>query len=294
MEEPLTELAAYRRRKSEVPDEDLVRFTLAVRAGGSRWDDIAADCGVTARIDTDGVVSQTGAEVLFQATQYAVEELTGSHRYPPLTWPCSGCGQEITDRAAIGRPVHVELGHALGCARLACDQAADEERRREQLPRLILHSEPAVGPMQRHLLRECITDDCPRCGWHGYFHEYIATVNGDWAAVVCDNCFADLHPGITVAVRFFSARWPTDGEPVAVIRQRTRSDHEFPDIGQMMTWRLWWEHTPMLVDDVRGNCTEDIAEIDRESAEQIAAGLAARYWPPEAASLPWVTAVYPR
>ena len=41
----------------------------------------------------------------------------------------------------------------------------------------------------------------------------------------------------------------------------------------------------MLVDDQRGNCIEDITEIGREEAEQIAAGLAAWSWPPDAARL---------
>ena len=179
------------------------------------------------------------------------------------------------------------------------DQAADDQRRRDQLPGLILDSEPAAGSVQRHWLRERITDDCPRCGWHGYFHHYIATIGGDWAAAVCDDCYADLHPGITVTVRFFSARWPDDGRPVAAIRQRTRSDHDYPDIGhfpdtgQAITWQLWWQHTPMLVDDRRGNCIEDIAEISRAEAEQIAAGLAARSWPPDATRLPWVISAYP-
>jgi hypothetical protein len=72
-------------------------------------------------------------------------------------------------------------------ARLARDQAADDGRRRGQLPGLILDSESAVGPVQRHWLRERITDDCPRCGWHGYFHHYIATIGGDWSAAVCDD-----------------------------------------------------------------------------------------------------------
>jgi hypothetical protein len=86
--------------------------------------------------------------------------------------------------------VHVEHGHAPGCARLAGDQAAEDQRRHEQVPGPILHSEPAAGPVQRHWLRERITDDCPRCGWRGYFHHYLATVDGDWAAAVCDNCYA--------------------------------------------------------------------------------------------------------
>ena len=136
--------------------------------------------------------------------------------------------------------------------------------------------------MQRHWLRERITDDCPRCGWHGYFHHYLATVDGDWAAAVCDDCYADLHPDITVTVKFYAARVPRfdpgAGEAVAVIRQRDRSDHDypdighFPDIGQQMTWRLWWEHTAMLVEEAHGSCDYDLAEISRAEAEQIAAG----------------------
>jgi len=43
---PLAELAAYFRSKSMVPAEDLIQPTTAPRAGGSRWDAIAATCGV--------------------------------------------------------------------------------------------------------------------------------------------------------------------------------------------------------------------------------------------------------
>jgi hypothetical protein len=49
----------------------------------------------------------------------------------------------------------------------------------------------------------------------------------------------------------------------------------------------------MLVDDERGNCIKRIAEIGHQEAKQIAAGLAARSWPPDAAQLPWVVSVYP-
>jgi hypothetical protein len=109
-----------------------------------------------------------------------------------------------------------------------------------------------------------------------------------------DDCFADLNPGITVTVQFFSARSYGSSEPFAVIRQRTRSDYPYPDRGQQMTWRLCWEHTTMLVEEAHGGADADIAEISRAKAGQITAGLVARYWPPEAARLPWVTAAYPQ
>ena len=125
-----------------------------------------------------------------------------------------------------------------------------------------------------------------RCHW-------IATIGADWAAAACDDCHAGLHPLITVTVKFFSGRWPGIGEPVAVIRRRTRGDYSFPDLGQAMAGRLWWEHTPMLIDDGRGRCTEGIAGIGRRGAGQIAAGLAARRWPADAARLPWVASAYP-
>ena len=294
-----------------MPDAELVRLTATARAAGSRWAAIAAACGVQAGKDIAGIVSlalsdssYTGADLLFGAAQNSLHKLTDSKSYfPPLTWVCPQCGELVTDRAAVGRPVHVEHGHAPGCARLALDQAADDQERRDRLPGLIVHSEDPVGPVQRHWLAERITEDCPRCGWRGYFHHYLATVEGDWAAAICDNCYADLHPDITVTVKFYAARVPPydtgGGEAVAVIRQRDRSDHDypdighFPDIGQQMTWRLWWEHTAMLVEEAHGGCDYDLAEISRDEAEQIAAERAARYWPPDAARLPWVASVYP-
>jgi hypothetical protein len=308
VDDPLAELSAYIRSKSRVPGPELVRLTTAARAGGSRWAAIAAACGVQTSKDLAGALyrisGETGTELLYSATQYAVEQLTGDQRrYPPLTWVCPDCGQLVTDRAPDGRPIHVEHGHTAGCARLARDQAADDQRRREQVPGLILHSEPSVGPLERHWLRERIIDDCPRCGWRGYFHHYLATIDGDWAAAMCDNCYADLHPDITVTVKFYAARVPpydsVGGEAVAVIRQRDRSDHDypdighFPDLGQELTWQLFWQHSTMLIDDRRGNCVWDITEISRCHAGQTAAELAARWWPPDAARLPWVASVYP-
>jgi hypothetical protein len=86
--------------------------------------------------------------------------------------------------------------------------------------------------LQRHRLSQRVVDDCPRCGWSGYLDECLATVDGDWSNTVCDDCYADLHPGIAVTVRFFSARSGGMKEPFAVIRERSRSDHRYPDLGQ--------------------------------------------------------------
>jgi len=186
-----------------------------------------------------GKVPRPGRRCCPVPPRYSLHTLTASRsRFPALRWDCTGCGQQVTDRAPAGRPVHAGHGHPPGCARLAADQAAEEEERRTRLARLIVHPEDPAGSAQRHWLAERIADDCPRGGWHGYFHHYIATIGGDWSAAVCDNCHAGLHLDITVAVRYFPARSPLDGEPVAVIRQRTRSDRAFPDLGQMLTWRL--------------------------------------------------------
>lgn len=50
----------------------------------------------------------------------------------------------------------------------------------------------------------------------------------------------------------------------------------------------------MLVEEAHGGADADIAEISRAAAEQITAGLAARYWPSDAAGLPWVKNAYPQ
>lgn len=56
----------------------------------------------------------------------------------------------------------------------------------------------------------------------------LPTNDGDWAAAICDDCYADLHPDISVTVKFYAARMPRflpgGGETVAVIRQRDRTD----------------------------------------------------------------------
>jgi len=59
------------------------------------------------------ITGDTSAELLFSATQFAIEQVTGSKNYnSPLTWVCPDCGCNITDRAPAGRPVHVEHGPA--------------------------------------------------------------------------------------------------------------------------------------------------------------------------------------
>src|SRR5262249_659053 len=106
------------------------------------------------------------------------------------------------------------------------------------MPALVASSEPAVGPVQRHRLTRPLVNDCPRCGGSGYSHQYLVTIDGDWANTVSRNCCADLHPNITVTVRFLSARSAGMKEPVAVIRERSRSDHRYPDLGS--NWPGGW------------------------------------------------------
>ena len=84
-----------------------------------------------------------------------------------------------------------------------------------------------------------------------------------------------------------------------VIRQRDRSDHDYPGFGRFPDTRaaddlaaVLGAH-PKLVEEAHGGADEDIAEISRDEAEQITAGLAAWHWPPGAARLPWVLSVYP-
>lgn len=147
-----------------MPDQELIRLTAAARARGSRWDVMAAACGIQTCKDLAGVIVRvtggTSAELLFSAAQYAIGQFTGSRNYySPLTWACPHCGCQVTDRAPGGRPAHAGHGHARGCTALPRAQAADDQRRHDQLPGLILDSEPAVGPVQRHWLRERITEE---------------------------------------------------------------------------------------------------------------------------------------
>ncbi len=297
MGDPLERLAGYFHRKEKASPEDFTGLARAAREAGHTWSAMTAACGITEPGDMNDVavaiqpfilVPDRLPELFYQSVSYAIEQLTRpARRYPPVTWHCGTCGRQVTDRAGAGRPIHVEHGHGPGCARLARDQGADDARRRAALPALVKASDPPCGQLQRHHLAEPIIEDCPRCGWRGYFHEHITTIDGDWATAVCDNCYDDLRPGVTVTACYYSAS-SGGREPFAVIRQRTHSDCEFPDTGQVMTWRLWWEHTPMLVEDSWGQCDAWLEKIPRGQAEQIMARLAATYWPPEAATLPWV------
>ena len=105
MKEPLAELVAYACPWYQVPDADLVRLTAAARATGHRWDAIEAACDNGPGKDIPAVIRQQywftplAGPGLFGATQHAARTLTGRDAgyYPPLTWPCPGCGQLITD-----------------------------------------------------------------------------------------------------------------------------------------------------------------------------------------------------
>jgi hypothetical protein len=300
MDDPLERLAAYFRRKDKAPPRGFAELARAAREAGHTWAGIAEGCGVRGLGDMNvvagqpsGILPDDPAELFYRAASYAIEQVIGARRrYPPVSWHCRSCGRQVTDRSGTGRPVHVEHGHATGCARLARDQAADDTRRRATLPMLAKGCDPPFGRLQRHHLAEPAIEDCPRCGWRGYFHEHMTTIDGDWAMAVCDNCYDDLRPGTTGTTGYYSAS-DADENPFAVIRQRTWSDDEYPDAGQIMTWRLWWEHTPMLVEDSCGQCDAYLDKITLGQAEQIMARLATAYWPPEAATLPWVTTAYP-
>ena len=77
-------------------------------------------------------------------------------------WQCSGWSGRRVRCPASTHPGQVshevcQHGHAPGCTLLAHDQEADAAARRARLPRLVGHSEPARGPLQRHLLTGRIT-----------------------------------------------------------------------------------------------------------------------------------------
>jgi hypothetical protein len=194
--------------------------------------------------------------------------------------------------APVGRPVHAEAGHGQRCARLARDQAADDEDRRSRMPPLVTWTEAGSGALRRHRLARRITDWCPRCGWYGYFDGWAATIKSDWARLVCDNCWADLHQGVTVTVAYYTCSAGPGRGPFAVIRQLRRSDQEPPAAGQVLTWEPFWQWTPIL-DGQAGDDGCHVTQVSRAAAEQAAWSLASRQWPAEALRMPWVTSAYP-
>lgn len=172
MNDPLERLAGYFQQKEEAPPGDFAGLAREAREAGHTWAGIAAACGTSGLSDMtlvagqpSGSLSDHPGELFYRAATYAIERATRSHRRsPPLTWHCSACGRQVTDRSGSGRPVHVEHGHAPGCARLARDQAADDARRRATLPALSNRSDPPCGRLQRHHLAEPVTEDCPGAG----------------------------------------------------------------------------------------------------------------------------------
>jgi hypothetical protein len=167
--------------------------------------------------------------------------------------------------------------------------------RRERIPALITSSEPAHGPLQRHRLTGTrFVDSCPRCGWRGFYDTHAATLHGDWTRLLCDDCYADLAPDITVAVTYFACQYDDTPDPFGVTRQRTRSDETYPDLGQIITWDLRWQWTSILVQEARDGADCHVTRISQDAAEMIIESSARRYWPAEALRLPWVQTAYPR
>ena len=62
MNEPVAEPVAYFRTSTTLPYEQLARLTAAARAVGTRWDEIAAACGITTSHDLAGVIYRITGE----------------------------------------------------------------------------------------------------------------------------------------------------------------------------------------------------------------------------------------
>ena len=162
--------------------------------------------------------------------------------------PASGDPPHLT------RPIHVEHGHAPGCARLAADRAAEAEENAAA-------AGAADGPFGARRGRYSDT------GWPS---GSPVTARGAVGTATSTTTFAALDRDWSAAVLRRVARRPVSdphGHRPVLLRllahrrgvgrgrcKHTRSDYEFPDLGQMLTWRLYWQHTPMLIDVWRGNC----------------------------------------
>jgi hypothetical protein len=148
--------------------------------------------------------------------------------------------------------------------------------------------------LQRHRLVDArFVDSCPRCGWRGFYDTHAVALNGDWTRLLCDDCYADLNPDITVSVTYFVCQYP-GRDPFGVIRQRARSDEKYPDLGQIITWDLRWQWTSILVEEARDGADCNVTRISQDAAEAVIESLARRYWPAEALHLPWVETAYPK
>lgn len=300
MTDPLDELSSHLSGQIQLPAEQVIQCASAVRAAGHRWADIAAACGM-AKPTSDLQTARTwhaAVTRIFRDIQGAAASVEGGEqKLAPLTWPCAECQQEITDTIPLGRPIHANLGHDAGCPRLARDQAADDEDRRTRLPAMVTESTPERGSLRRHRLASRFIDDCPRCGWHGYFDAWAATIDEDWARLLCDNCYADLSSDVEVTAIFYGCSTysydPGPDGPFAVIRQRSRSDKEAPDSGQAITWEPFWQWTPILDEAARGTALCEVSRISQRHAEQIIELLGWRDWPDQALRLPWTVAAYP-
>ena|ERR1022692_220704 len=152
----------------------------------------------------------------------------------------------------------------------------------------VARSEPPVGGVQLHALADPpVSYFCRRCGWDGNVWN-VATVDGDWAAPVCECCYEDLHPGIEVVVSYWSVseasylcKMPEDHLPFTVIRYRKiagrlggRDEMYRPHLSQD---HEVWEFTSVLVEEARDGSSYDVTEIGEGEASAIMERTRAKY-----------------
>ena len=118
----------------------------------------------------------------------------------------------------------------------------------------------------------------------------VATLDGDWNAPVCEDCYADLHPGIPATVSYWSVRWPTDASktpeehmPFTIIRSRGVAGR-LGSRDEMYRSHLSqdgevWEFTFALIEEARDGSMYDLAEIGEQEARAIMERTRAKYLP---------------
>jgi hypothetical protein len=79
-----------------------------------------------------------------------------------------------------------------------------------------------------------------------------------------------------------------------VVRQRTRSDQDYPDLGQLIAWDMRSRRTSILAEEEHGGADYDVTPASQDGAELIIASLARRYWYGQALQVPWVRTAYPK